>query len=269
MGGKMPTTAADAPRTKLQKSGARGAEIKTNDHLYLQVARTLKEEIVTGVHPVGAQLPTEDELCARFSVSRYTVREALRRLREDNLVSSRQGAGTVVVPRASADTYAHDVMSINDLVSWSVGKRFAIQTIEMMVLDEKAAARSGLPAGEEWLCVFGYGHEEGDDTPECWAEYYIHRDFAAVGRLLQRHAGPIFPLIEDLFGVRIAEVQQEIGATLMPANRADALKAKPGTAALELRRTYKLPGGKISQVTTSLYPAARFRHTMTLRRVKG
>ena len=42
------------------------------------------------------------------------------------------------------------------------------------------------------------------EFPVCWTEYYIHRDFAAVGRLLQRHTGPVFPLIEDLFGVSIA-----------------------------------------------------------------
>ena len=59
--------------------------VKSDDPLYLQVVRALKDEIVTGVHPVGSQLPTEEELCERFSVSRYTVREALRRLREDNL----------------------------------------------------------------------------------------------------------------------------------------------------------------------------------------
>jgi hypothetical protein len=69
---------------------------------------------------------------------------ALRRLREDNLVSSRQGAGTVVVPRPSADSYVHDVMSINDLVAWSVGKRFEIETMEMLVLDEKLATREFL-----------------------------------------------------------------------------------------------------------------------------
>ncbi|RYG99361.1 MAG: GntR family transcriptional regulator, partial [Alphaproteobacteria bacterium] len=68
---------------------------RANGPLYAQVAGTLKEEIVSGAWPVGSLLPTEDELCARFSVSRYTVREALRRLREDGLVSSRQGAGTV------------------------------------------------------------------------------------------------------------------------------------------------------------------------------
>ncbi|HUL99877.1 MAG TPA: winged helix-turn-helix domain-containing protein, partial [Mycobacterium sp.] len=72
--------------------------ISPADHRYLQVARTLRKEIVDGVYPVGSQLPTEHELCERFAVSRYTIREALRRLRDDNLVSSRPRAGTLVVP---------------------------------------------------------------------------------------------------------------------------------------------------------------------------
>ena len=87
------------------------------DHRYIQVARALRKDIVDGVYPVGSQLPTEHELCERFSVSRYTVREALRRLREDNLVSSRPRAGTLVVPRSTSDSY--DVMSINDLVAFA------------------------------------------------------------------------------------------------------------------------------------------------------
>ncbi len=65
------------------------------------MARTLRKEIVDGIYPpVGSQLPTEHELCERFAVSRYTVREALRRLREDNLVSSRPRTGTQVIPPA-------------------------------------------------------------------------------------------------------------------------------------------------------------------------
>ena len=264
--------AAKAHRSKPLKGGrrpARTADVESADHLYLQIARALKEEIVAGVYPVGSQLPTEDELCERFSVSRYTVREALRRLRDDNLVSSRQGAGTVVVPRHTAGAYAHDIMSINDLVSWSVGKRFAIETMEMVLLDEKSGSRTGLASGDEWLAVRGFGLEEGVTVPVCWAEYYIHRDFAAVGRLLPRHTGPIFPLIEDLFGQRIVEVHQEIGATLISAALAGGLGVKAGTAALEVRRSYKTATGETAQVTISTHPAFRYRHSMTMRRVKS
>lgn len=263
---------ANANRSKLLRRGqrlARRSDLESADHLYLQVARALKEEIVVGVYPVGSQLPTEDMLCERFSVSRYTVREALRRLREDNLVSSRQGAGTIVVPRRSSDSYVHDVMSINDLLAFATGARFAIESIEMVSIDEELSSRTGLASGGEWLAVRGYRHSEGARSPVCWTEYYIKRDFAAVGRLLERHTGPIFPLIEDLFGQSIVEVHQEIAATLIPTALAGPLEVGAGTAALEVRRTYKLIDGEVAQVTINTHPASRFRHSMTMRRVKS
>jgi GntR family transcriptional regulator len=243
--------------------------VKSDEPLYLQVVRALKDEIVSGVHPVGSQLPTEEELCERFSVSRYTVREALRRLREDNLVSSRQGAGTVVVPPRPSESFVHEVMSINDLVAFATGVRFAIDTIEMVVADDELAARIGVASGEEWLSVRGFRHTEGSELPVCWTEVYINREFAAVGRLLQRHTGPIFHLIEDLFGQSIVEVHQEIAAALISPALAGGLKVKAGTTALEVQRTYKLATGKIAQVAINTHPAPRFRHSMTMRRVKG
>ena len=159
----------------------------------LQVVRALKDEIVSGVFPVGSQLPTEEELCERFSVSRYTVREALRRLREDSLVSSRQGQGTTVVPPRPADDFVHEVMSINDLVAFATGVRFAIDTIEMIEIDDKLAARTGITSGEQWLAVRGFRHTEGSELPVCWTEVYITREFAGVGRLLAASPRPDLP----------------------------------------------------------------------------
>ena len=243
--------------------------VKSDEPLYLQVVRVLKDAIVSGVYPVGSQLPTEEELCEQFSVSRYTVREALRRLREDSLVSSRQGAGTIVVPPRPADSFVHEVMSINDLVAFATGVRFAIDTIEMIEIDDKLASRTGIPPGEKWLAVRGFRHTEGSDLPVCWTEVYINREFAAVGRLLQRHRGPIFHLIEDLFGQSIVEVHQEIAAALVSPMLASGLKVKAGATALEVQRTYTLATGKIAQVAINTHPASRFRHSMTMRRVKG
>jgi GntR family transcriptional regulator len=237
--------------------------------LYLQVARALKEEIVSGAHPVGSLLPTEDGLCERFSVSRYTVREALRLLRQDGLVSSRQGAGTVVIPPSSKDADIQQVMSINDLVAFATSTRFAIKSISMVEIDTKLASRTGLPKSRQWLQVCGYRHSPEDDAPVCWTEYYINRAFAAVGRLLQRHTGPIFPLIEDMFGQSIVEVHQQISAALISPELAAGLKVKAGSAVLEVRRSYKTADEKVAQVTINTHPASRFQHSMTMRRVKA
>jgi GntR family transcriptional regulator len=242
-------------------------ETTQTDHRYIQVARALRKDIVDGVYPVGSQLPTEHELCERFSVSRYTVREALRRLREDNLVSSRPRAGTLVVPRSTSDSY--DVMSINDLVAFATEARFAIESMSMVMLDDDIATRTGLAGGEEWLAVRGFRQSEGADFPVCRTEYYINRAFAAVGRMLQRHTGPIFPLLEDLFGVSIVEVHQEIAAVLISSELADGLGIEPGTPALDVQRTYKTSDGEVAQVTINTHPASRFRHSMTMRRVRG
>src|SRR6202035_5690490 len=141
---KTDTRPRRAASLKARPSARAPIGAKSDDPLYLQVGRALKDEIVSGVYPIGSQLPTEEELCERFSVSRYTVREALRRLREDNLVSSRQGAGTTVDPPRPSESYVHEVMSINDLVAFATGVRFAIETIEMIEVDEKLSVRTGI-----------------------------------------------------------------------------------------------------------------------------
>ena len=238
------------------------------NHRYLQVARTLRKEIVDGVYPVGSQLPTEHELCERFAVSRYTVREALRRLREDNLVASRPRAGTLVVPRASTNAYAQDVVAIDDLLAFAQGARFAIETTSMVTVDETLAELTGLTPGTEWLAVSGYRRLDDETAPFCRTEYFINRSFAAVGRHLQRHTGPIFPLIEDLFGVSVAEVHQEISAVVVDTELAGHLQISPGTAALRMKRTYTTSDGEIAQVTVNTHPSSRFRHAMTMRRVR-
>nr|WP_308683821.1 UTRA domain-containing protein [Steroidobacter agaridevorans] len=132
----------------------------------------------------------------------------------------------------------------------------------------KLAARTGLAAGAEWLAVRGLRQREGALAPVCWTEYYINREFAALGKVLGRHVGPIFPLIEDLFGRSILEVHQEIGATVLSAALAKSLKVEAGTAALEVRRTYKSSDAEVAQVTINTHPASRFRHSMTMRRIK-
>jgi DNA-binding GntR family transcriptional regulator len=119
------------------------------------------------------------------------------------------------------------------------------------------------------LSVRGFRQVEGANFPVRRTEYYINRAFAAVGRLLQRHTGPIFPLIEDLFGLSIVEVRQEIAAVLISPVLAQELSVEGGSPALEVHRTYTTSDGEVAQVTINTHPAARFRHSMTMRRVRG
>lgn len=60
------------------------------------VVEQLKERIISGEYKSGDQLPPEGALCEIFSVSRITVREALKKLNMMGLVEIKQGKGTFV-----------------------------------------------------------------------------------------------------------------------------------------------------------------------------
>ncbi|HLW28459.1 MAG TPA: FCD domain-containing protein [Kiloniellales bacterium] len=61
-----------------------------------QVYEVLLLQIARGAYRVGQRLPSEPQLCNEFGVSRPVVREALARLRLDNIVRSRRGSGSWV-----------------------------------------------------------------------------------------------------------------------------------------------------------------------------
>jgi GntR family transcriptional regulator, transcriptional repressor for pyruvate dehydrogenase complex len=58
----------------------------------------LLADIVSGAYAAGSRLPAERELARQLGASRPTLREALRRLGEWNLVEPRRGSGVVVRP---------------------------------------------------------------------------------------------------------------------------------------------------------------------------
>ena len=81
----------------LDPSDALPRSISRTAHL----ADRLGREIRSGRIRPGERLPTEQELIARFQVSRTVVREAIASLRAEGLVVSRQGAGVFVTQNDS------------------------------------------------------------------------------------------------------------------------------------------------------------------------
>lgn len=72
------------------------ANLKPNDRLYQDLARSLLHELASGRYPVGARLPAERDLALRYDVSRPTVREAIIALEVQGLVEVKIGSGAYV-----------------------------------------------------------------------------------------------------------------------------------------------------------------------------
>ncbi len=69
-----------------------------------QISENIRDSILQGHLKVDDRLPTEEELAERFSVSRPTIREALKRLAAQNLIRSRRGpTGGTFVKRPSTE----------------------------------------------------------------------------------------------------------------------------------------------------------------------
>lgn len=67
-----------------------------------QISNWLRERIEEGTYETDEKLPSENELCKRFDVSRVTVRRALETLESEGYICRRQGLGSFVEERRAA-----------------------------------------------------------------------------------------------------------------------------------------------------------------------
>jgi DNA-binding GntR family transcriptional regulator len=70
-----------------------------NEKRYRQVQDFLKLQIQKGYYSVGAYLPSENELCSTFSITRTTARKALEELAREGFIERRHGKGSIVRER--------------------------------------------------------------------------------------------------------------------------------------------------------------------------
>jgi GntR family transcriptional regulator len=91
-----------------------------------QIADALIEAITSAKYPIGATLPNEHQLCARFKVSRATVSVALRQLEELGLVYRRTRTGTQVVSRFPLKNQIEDGSVFHDWARYGVEYVFEV-----------------------------------------------------------------------------------------------------------------------------------------------
>lgn len=73
-------------------------ESRNNNRIpsYVAVYNQLYQDIVNGVYPTGSLLPGENQMAAKYKVSRNTLRQALTVLTQDGYIYKHQGKGTFV-----------------------------------------------------------------------------------------------------------------------------------------------------------------------------
>lgn len=117
--------------------------------LYLQVAAQLREAILDGRLAAGAPLPTERELAETFTVSRASVREALRALQAQGLVTPGPSTGRTVVGPGGSGALREAVANLLHLQQVPVADLVELRcTLEVATSEAAAHRREPLPLAE-------------------------------------------------------------------------------------------------------------------------
>lgn len=244
------------------------ARSTSEDPLYIRLLNSLRNDLRSGRYLLGSRLPSEGELSRLHAVSRHTVREALRRLREDGLVEPRKGAGTVVVQPKGQPLYVHEIASVEQLLDYAADVPLTVSSSKILRAGKALARQLGCADGEEWLLIAGPRRQLGQALPVCWTEVYLRAEYADVPHAVGKPVGPIYQWMEKGHGQVITDIEQVLTARDIPRRVATKLGVPPGSTGIEMRRTFRLADGRIGQVALNLHPAERFRYAMKLRRTR-
>jgi GntR family transcriptional regulator len=232
---------------------------------YLQLAQTLISEIEEGRYPVGTLMPTEFELCDQFGASRFTVREAIKRLVQSGMVSRQAGVGTRVLGLSQPPAYRQVMEGLSDLQQYTQETNLAIIERETIPLAGSLAQQVGATPAQTWLHLRALRRAAGT-RPISYSDIYIHPAFRSIK--LDDDVGhvAIYTRIEEQFGERIAEVRQHIEAVAIPAPVARLLEIKTSSPGLRLTRAYVNARGEVIEMAINTHPADRYSYSQTFRR---
>ncbi|MFC6152390.1 FadR/GntR family transcriptional regulator [Nocardioides yefusunii] len=179
---------------------------------YRAVADALRSQILSGDLKSGDRLPTESELCELHSVSRSTVREALRALATERLLVTRRGvAGGSFVAAPGPEEIAGLVQSSLSLLSDS--DSVSVQSLlEVRLMLEVPAAGLAAARRRDADLVSLESHLFDPVATDLESMFTDNRDFhlgllrGAANPVLEAVAAPIYGVVYERFVRREAPV---------------------------------------------------------------
>lgn len=233
---------------------------------YAELGDLLQAAIEKGEYAVGTLLPTELELCERFSVSRHTARAALAQLISAGLVQRRPGAGTRVIAQNSAMRYEHEIDTVDLLMQYGNSTRLKVLEAERKLADAAMAQRLDIHEGKEYLRLHCLRLEEQTREPIAVTEMLIPVRTGVPTEKLLEVAGAARALAKFLDPTKLSRVEQVFDAASFDASDAKLLDIKKSEPAMRVQRRYRDANGRLILIAVSLHPPGRFAYSMVLSR---
>ena len=149
--------------------------------LGLDLVEKLTADIRMGRLLAGEKLPSEAEIMKHFGVSRTVVREALSKLQAAQLVETRHGIGTFVLPQNSAPSFQvspHQLVTLHEVIAL-LEFRISIET-EASALASQRRNAENLAEMQDAMNAFANALEAGRDAVQ--ADFRFHQEIARATR---------------------------------------------------------------------------------------
>jgi GntR family transcriptional regulator len=225
--------------------------------LYLQIQTVLEEKILSGEWKSGERVMSENEISAKYSVSRVTARQAIEQLVAKNMLFRSPGKGTFVSEQDLA-------YGFSTMMSFSRSLQSKGSAVETRILDqatipasEQVAAKLRLEPDAEVVLVRRL--RVVDAIPAAiHASYFSARIFGSL-LTVDLSVESLLEAAERIGGVTMAYSQDSLRA--VPASVSDAalLSVPAGTPMMELEGVVYDEQNHACRYTKGIYRGDLFR----------
>ena len=234
-----------------------------NKPMYRQIADALREKITASELKPGDALPTESSLQETFSVSRVTVRQALKLLTEEQIIESIQGSGSYVrEERVNYDIYQLTGF-YEKLADRNVDTHSDVKTFEVIKADVKLAETLNIrPDHKVWhVKRVRFIKQKPVNLEETWMPLAMFADL--TWEVMENSK---YHYIEQIKKMVIDRSEQEL-VPIMPSQEAiDALALDPAKPILEKVSRGFLKDGRVFEYSRNVFNSDDYKFTLVAKR---
>lgn len=211
--------------------GARRPDRASPVPLWAQVCEDLRRRISTGEFEAG--FPGELSLTEAYDVSRHTIREAMRVLREEGLIRRERGRGTTLERTRIAASMGTLYSLFDTMTSQGVEQASEVRRLGRTV-NAIVAAKLDLPADTELIVLERLRF--ADSEPLALDSSWLPADIAAPLLDVDFTATGLYAELERICGITVNSGSEHITALNAPRHVAELLDTSAAAAVLSIER---------------------------------
>lgn len=207
-----------------------------SEKLYIQLYDILRNKIENSEWQVGSQIPTEEELCKTYEVSKATVRLSILELVRQGYLTRQQGKGTFVCKRIIPEGLTMST-SFKELML-EAGIAFSTQILAQTVMMPTDDIDVKLNIPEDKHIIYIKRLRTVDSEPVLLQEAYIPHYICPQILTDDIASNSLFELFEKKYGIKITKISDYIELTYLNKDEGKLLDMKEGSPALLLEQHF-------------------------------